>query len=118
VRAFGAVEAKRLFSAPPSPFCDRKNATLSGRPYRSFIFVEFGYGGKKGFNLRHSRLRSDHNQHPFPLSPARRCIRIKAGVLRTWLAAEKIRVSHGRTRPSGAYRWPSLAVLPLRSCPN
>jgi hypothetical protein len=29
VRAFGAFEAKRLFSAPPSPICDRENAPMT-----------------------------------------------------------------------------------------
>jgi len=29
VRAFGAFEAKRLFSAPPSPNCDRKGAPMT-----------------------------------------------------------------------------------------
>jgi hypothetical protein len=29
VRAFGAFEAKWLFSAPPSPICDRENAPMT-----------------------------------------------------------------------------------------
>ena len=29
MRAFGAFEAKRLFSAPPSPNCDRKGAPMT-----------------------------------------------------------------------------------------
>jgi hypothetical protein len=29
VRAFRAFEAKRLFSVPPSPICDRKNAPMT-----------------------------------------------------------------------------------------
>ena len=29
MRAFGAFEVKRLFSAPPSPICDRKDAPMT-----------------------------------------------------------------------------------------
>ena len=34
MRAFGAFEAKRLFSAPPSPICDRKDAPMTDMQYQ------------------------------------------------------------------------------------
>ena len=60
-------------------------ATGRTRPYRAsvqatFIFVEFGYGGRDSTFVIEAAV--DHNQHPFPLSPARQCIRIKASALR------------------------------------
>ena len=31
MRVFGAFDAKRLFSAPPSPTCDRKDAPMTDK---------------------------------------------------------------------------------------